>query len=64
VVQGLAPAGDVLTRMDKIKILLAVTGAGLSGVVIYIVLGALAGVQEVRSILGFVSKVRKRFARR
>jgi peptidoglycan biosynthesis protein MviN/MurJ (putative lipid II flippase) len=63
VVQGLAPAGEVLTKMDKIKILLAVTGAGLSGVVIYIALGAIAGVQEVRSILSFVGKVRKRFAR-
>jgi peptidoglycan biosynthesis protein MviN/MurJ (putative lipid II flippase) len=63
VVQGLAPSGEVLTRMDKVKILLAVTGAGLSGVTIYIALGALAGVQEVRSILGFVGKVRKRFAR-
>jgi pheromone shutdown protein TraB len=63
VVQGLAPAGEVLTRMDKIKILLAVTAAGMSGVIIYIALGALAGVQEVRSTLSFVGKLRKRFAR-
>jgi putative peptidoglycan lipid II flippase len=64
VVQGLAPSGEVLTKIDKIKILLAVSGAGLSGVVIYIALGAVAGVQEVRSIFSFVGKVRKRFARR
>jgi hypothetical protein len=41
------------------QILLAVTGAGLSGVVVYIALGALAGVQEVRSTLSFVGKVRE-----
>jgi peptidoglycan biosynthesis protein MviN/MurJ (putative lipid II flippase) len=50
-------------QMDKIKILLAVTAAGMSGVIIYIALGALAGVQEVRSTLSFVGKLRKRFAR-
>jgi hypothetical protein len=45
------------------KLLLSVSAAGCSGLVIYIALGALAGVQEVRSIFNFVSKVRKRFAR-
>lgn len=60
---GIAPAGEIASRMDKIKILLSVAFAGMGGVVIYIVLGAIAGVSEVRSLISFVGKIRRRFAR-
>ncbi len=63
IVGGIAPAGEIASRMDKIKMLLAVAGAGMGGVVMYIALGAAAGVSEVRSLLSFVGNVRRRFAR-
>jgi len=63
VVNGLAPTGEINSKVEKIKILLAVTAAGLSGVLFYIVLGAAAGVEEVRSVIGFVGKLKKRLAR-
>ncbi|HEX8237053.1 MAG TPA: lipid II flippase MurJ [Abditibacteriaceae bacterium] len=61
VAQTLGPASGV--SHFKIKMLLTVCAAGCSGLVIFVALGALVGVQEVRSIIGFVDKVRKRFAR-
>ena len=63
VADNIAPTGDVLGKMDKIKLLLSVAFAGCSGLVIYLGLGALAGVQEVRSVIDFLGKVRGRFSR-
>jgi putative peptidoglycan lipid II flippase len=63
VAQGIAPSGEVLSRMDKIRMLLSVTIAGSSGVVIYLGLGALASVREVRAIIDFMGKLRSRFTK-
>ena len=62
VAKGIAPHSSHAAHF-KIKMLFAVTAAGCSGLLIYIMLGAAAGVQEVRSIFDFAGKLRRRLAR-
>ncbi|MBV9468322.1 MAG: hypothetical protein JO316_06830 [Abitibacteriaceae bacterium] len=61
VAQGIAPQSSHVGHF-KIKMLLAVTAAGCSGLVIFIALGAVAGVQEVRDLLNFTGKLRRKLA--
>ena len=58
--QSLAPAADA--SHFKIRMLLAVFISGCSGLLIYVMSGALLGVAEVRSLFEFVAKLRKRRA--
>lgn len=62
VAQGIAPQSSDIPQF-KIKMMLAVTAAGCSGMVIYIALGAIAGVKEVREVFSSVGKLRKKLAR-
>jgi len=63
VADKIAPDGDVLGKMDKIKLLLSVAIAGSMGLVAYVALGAVAGLKEVRSVLEFSGKLRRKFSR-
>ena len=63
IAQGIAPGGEMLNRGAKIKMLLAVTVSGCGGLTIYLLAGALTGLDEVRAIFAFAGKIKARFAR-
>ena len=63
VTHNLAPTEEIASVKDKIRILLAVMAGGLSGVLVYVALGYYSGMREVRQLIEFTGKVRRRFAR-
>jgi peptidoglycan biosynthesis protein MviN/MurJ (putative lipid II flippase) len=58
-----SPVSEVLSRMDKIKVLLSVCFAGCSGLLVFMIVCSVLDVREVRQVIGFVVKLRQRFAR-
>ncbi|HEX8834129.1 MAG TPA: lipid II flippase MurJ [Abditibacteriaceae bacterium] len=62
--KGIAPAGEVLTRMDKIKMLATVALAGCGGLLVYAAAGKAFAIEEVGMMSGAAGKIRRKLARR
>lgn len=60
---GLAPDGEMDSKLDKIKMLLTVMLAGGAGVLVYLVFGGLTGIPEVRAVMAAPGKLRKKLGR-
>ena len=54
----LAPDGAMESKMDKIKMLLAVTVSGGVGVLVYLIFGGLTRMREVQTALAFAGKIK------
>lgn len=58
----LSPDGAMDSKLDKIKMLLAVAAAGSGGVLVYLALGALWKMEEVRALSGLGGELKARFS--
>ena len=59
----LSPDGEMNSKMDKIKMLLAVAAAGGGGVLVYLILGGIWKMEKVRALAGLGGKLKAKFAR-
>lgn len=60
----LSPDGEMESKLDKIKMLLAVTVAGGTGAVLFLVFGKLTGMTESQAALDFGAKIGRKILRR
>jgi putative peptidoglycan lipid II flippase len=59
----IAPSGDVLSKGDKIKLLLSVLVSGCAGMGFFLLWSRLTGIEEIQTLGSLARKVKSRFAR-
>ena len=59
----LSPDGEMDSKMDKIKMLLAVAVSGSVAMLVFLIFGALTKMGEVQMVMGLAGKIKGKFAR-
>jgi putative peptidoglycan lipid II flippase len=59
--QKLVPTGEVMGKMDKIKMLLAVAVSGSAGLLVFGIVTRVLAVEETRALAGLTTKIRRKF---
>jgi cation transporter-like permease len=63
VVRGIAPQGEIVSKTDKIKLLLAVAFSGMAGTMVYLLVSGALGLKEARNVLEFGLRFKRRLKR-
>jgi putative peptidoglycan lipid II flippase len=63
VVRGIAPQGELVSKTDKLKLLLAVAFSGMAGTLVYLLVSGMLGLKEARNVLEFGLRFKRRLKR-